>query len=136
MIKDKERRKEVHQRWVQEHQEQQKEYKRKYYLEHRERNKLRNREYSVRYHHRQKIEVLSHYSNSDIPCCLVCGEGRIACLSIDHIHGGGYQHRKSLMGNFYSWLKRQEYPEGYQTLCMNCQAIKRVELKEHRRPEF
>jgi len=28
---------------------------------------------------------------------------------------------------FYYWLRRQGYPEGYQTLCMNCQWIKRSE---------
>ncbi len=120
--------------WLEKNKEHLREYKKKYYLEHREENKLKNREYSIKYHHRQKIEILSYYSNEDIPYCAVCGDNRLACLSIDHIQGGGNRHRKSIKGNFYSWLKKQGYPEGYQVLCMNCQYIKRVEEGEHRKP--
>lgn len=53
--------------------------------------------------------------------CVCCGESEKLFLSIDHINGGGHQHRKSLKnGHFYEWLQKQNYPTGYQVLCMNC----------------
>ncbi len=71
--------------------------------------------------------ILTHYGNGKL-VCTTCGEGRIECLSIDHMNNNGNQHRKeigNLSGNgFYSWLKRENLPIGYQTLCMNCQFIK------------
>jgi len=77
-----------------------------------------------------KAEVLTHYGAGEYSC-VRCGFTDIHALSIDHINGDGAQHRKSLgMGSgsgFYQWLKNQGYPEGYQTLCMNCQFIKKGE---------
>ncbi len=74
-----------------------------------------------------KFDVLSHYADGD-PTCKICGENRLPCLSIDHMEGGGNQHRKSVVGGgghkFYAWLKRNYYPEGFQVLCMNCQFMK------------
>jgi len=85
-----------------------------------------------------KIEVLWHYSNryENYPRCIHCGFSDIRALSIDHINGNGAEERRtrvrsSLGRNVYEWLKRQNYPEGYQTLCMNCQWIKRSENKEY-----
>lgn len=73
-----------------------------------------------------KVEVLTYYGNSSL-ACIRCGFGDIRALTIDHINGSGHKHRKTLKlsGNmFYRWLKRNKYPIGYQTLCMNCQFIK------------
>jgi hypothetical protein len=36
---------------------------------------------------------------------------------------------------FYRWLIKNNYPEGYQTLCMNDQFIKKAENKEIARGE-
>jgi len=53
----------------------------------------------------------------------------------------GAEERKSLGGQnfsghrFYRWLKVQGWPEGYQTLCANCNAIKCVEARERKRAE-
>ena len=80
-----------------------------------------------------KIEVLTHYGNGKC-ACVRCGESRIACLSIDHIGGGGNKQRIGKLRastTFYRWLKTEGYPEGYQTLCMNDQFVKRFELGEH-----
>lgn len=85
-----------------------------------------------------KIEVFARYSNNDIKCSK-CGFTDLRALSIDHINGGGCIHRKSIkpcsMGSsmFYRWLKKNDFPEGCQILCMNCQFIKRSENNEHRR---
>lgn len=84
---------------------------------------------------KKKIEVLGHYSNG-IPTCTICRETRLGCLSIDHINGGGNAHRRSLkksMGvDFYAWLRQNNYPEGYQVLCMNDQFLKRERNHELR----
>ena len=78
-----------------------------------------------------KREVLTHYGGGKC-ACVRCGEARLACLSIDHINGGGTQHIKEIgIGSyFYKWLKNNDYPKGYQTLCMNDQWVKRVENNE------
>src|SRR5436305_941261 len=67
---------------------------------------------------RLKYEVLQHYSVSSVPVCACpgCGEKRLEFLAVDHIDGGGGKHRKAVGGgghNFYSWLKRNDYPPGY-----------------------
>jgi len=75
-----------------------------------------------------KREVLTHYGNGKL-ACVTCGESRLACLSIDHIDGGGVSHRKELNAygyRFYGRLKRANFPKGYQTLCMNCQFVKAI----------
>lgn len=62
------------------------------------------------------------------PVCTCCGENEPDFLVIDHINGGGGAHRRQLReeglnatgGRFYSYLKQQGYPEGYQVLCFNC----------------
>jgi hypothetical protein len=51
-------------------------------------------------------------------------------LTIDHVNGGGGEHRAALFGNahesfrFYLWLIDQGFPEDYQTLCRPCNASK------------
>jgi hypothetical protein len=87
---------------------------------------------------KNKLKVLTHYSNGDIHCmnprCEVPGGARnIWSLSIDHIDGGGRKHTEELHKdglNFYTWLIKNNYPKGFQVLCMNCNTIKKVENKE------
>lgn len=83
-----------------------------------------------------KIEVLTHYGNGKLSC-VKCGFDDIRVLSIDHINGDGAKHRRLILGasrtggsQLYHWLKKNNYPQGYQTLCMNCQWIKRVDNNE------
>jgi hypothetical protein len=47
-------------------------------------------------------------------------------LAIDHVAGGGNQHRKALGGGdkVYRWLVSNGYPEGFQVLCHNCNCAK------------
>ena len=54
--------------------------------------------------------------------CKCCGETIERFLTIDHMNGGGIQHRKELGGGqkLYPWLQRNNYPEGFQILCFNC----------------
>lgn len=70
-------------------------------------------------------DVLNAYGHR----CKCCGEDRHEFLAIDHINGGGNKHRKSLHPNasaqtFYTWLRRNKYPVGFQVLCHNCNSAK------------
>lgn len=94
---------------------------------------LKNREKTLKLHRQKnlenKIEVLEYYSNGKLRC-VKCGFTDIRALSIDHINGNGAQHRKIVGRNVYNKLIQNDFPKGYQTLCMNCQFIKRDENKE------
>lgn len=63
-------------------------------------------------------KVFGYYGKN----CICCGESEPHFLSIDHIEGGGNRHRKEIGGGapFYSWLIKHNFPEGFQTLCQNC----------------
>jgi hypothetical protein len=74
-------------------------------------------------------KVLTYYSLSSAPCCACCITSRD--LSIDHVNGGGKEHRKQLFGTgrgnnyrFYVWLIEQGYPDGFQVLCRPCNSSK------------
>ena len=86
--------------------------------------KIKDRERKQKLRH----EVISHYSDGKCNCAC-CGEDEFYFLSLDHINGGGHKHRR-LLGkdgiNFYAWIKKIGYPEGYQILCMNCNWGKRM----------
>jgi hypothetical protein len=80
-----------------------------------EKNKLRRR--------RLKEESIRHYGGK----CLCCGETTFEFLVIDHVNGGGNQHRKTLKTrSIGEWLKANNYPEGFQTLCHNCNMAKSI----------
>jgi len=129
----------------------QREYNKKYYESHKESEKARSlitskkrrervgreriAEENRAYTQLRKKLVLTHYGNGKCACSR-CGESRLACLSIDHIEGGGKEDRGELGGSyFYGWLIKKGYPEGYQTLCMNCNWVKRCENREYRKPK-
>lgn len=80
-------------------------------------------------------EVLSFYSKGTMKCNR-CGFSDERVLSIDHIFGhGGHQKQSNNITSgdgFYRWLIKNNFPEGFQVLCMNCQWIKRRENKEER----
>lgn len=70
-----------------------------------------------------KFSVMATYSKGE-PICNCCGEKRLKCLTIDHINGGGNEHRREIKRRcgirFYQWLKKNHFPEGFQVLCYNC----------------
>ena len=71
-------------------------------------------------------DVLLHYSpiGSTEPrcCCPNCPEIMPFFMSIDHINGGGSEHRRRVGSGrtFHKWLKDRNFPEGYRTMCHNC----------------
>lgn len=63
-----------------------------------------------------RLEVLMAYGG----LCECCGESEPNFLAIDHIDGGGHQHRKSIKQSISAWLKKNGYPAGFRVLCHNC----------------
>lgn len=66
----------------------------------------------------RKESVISHYGES----CSCCAVSDLDVLSLDHIQGGGTQHRKQVGSGdqFYRWILRSEFPAGFRTMCLNC----------------
>ena len=87
-----------------------------YYQRYRNRIKQRNL--------KLKIICFKHYSKSEIPFCACCGEKEINFLTIDHLNECGIKHRKSIKQMLFGWLIKNNFPEGYQVLCMNCNFAK------------
>lgn len=67
-----------------------------------------------------KLEIFNVYGGPHCACPNRCSVKQILVLTIDHIDGGGNQHRKEIKGSFYKWLKKNNFPPGYRVLCMNC----------------
>jgi hypothetical protein len=70
---------------------------------------------------RVKKEVIEKYGGE----CACCSEGHLQLLNIDHINGGGTEHRRTDMQlrstNIYNWLRQNDFPtDGYRVLCWNC----------------
>ena len=79
-----------------------------------------------------KVEALTYYGKGKLSC-VKCGFDDVRALSIDHIKGRGELHREDIKRRgsmLYFWLRSQNFPSGYQTLCMNCQFIKRMVNRE------
>ena len=68
------------------------------------------------------------HSNSNIPCCRCCGlDEHLDFLTVDHIDGRKTRPRKEqgLLGaNLNRWLRKNNYPDGFQILCFNCNSTK------------
>lgn len=77
-----------------------------------------------------KLQVWHHYCHGSVRC-VCCGESDLRFLSIDHIDGGGTQHfikrwKGGETSDIYKWLVKNNYPEGYQVLCFNCNQAKHI----------
>lgn len=82
-------------------------------------NSDRYRELARGYNKKVRLAAIAAYGGK----CECCGEDRFEFMAIDHINGGGIQHRKQLgwSGNSIAkWLKKNDYPEGFRILCHNC----------------
>jgi len=102
--------------------------KKAYDIAYREKNRIQLREKQKTYRRQLKQIVLDRYGNA----CVQCGFEDIRALQIDHIHNNGAEERKSLGGQqvsgwrFYQYLVKENLPDGYQTLCANCNMIKQL----------
>lgn len=79
-------------------------------------NKDRRQRLQNGYYKGNRRAVLKMYGGK----CACCGEIEPLFLDVDHVHGGGTQHRKTMTpSTFYRWLLK-ERREGIQILCCNC----------------
>lgn len=93
-----------------------------HYLANSEKIRAYSREWARKYNRELRARTLAAYGGH----CVCCGEQTPQFLVIDHIAGGGNQHRRSLGivggggADFYRWLARENYPQGFRVLCHNC----------------
>lgn len=106
------------------------EYRQRYHV------KVAKARYLREANERYKEAAINIYSNGDA-CCKQCKIADVDVLCLDHIRENGSEHRrylKSVFGasstNIYRILARQDYPDGFQVLCYNCNIKKH---REHRR---
>jgi hypothetical protein len=85
----------------------------------RERNRERDRTNQRRWKAERRRKVIDHYGGA----CACCGEDIFEFLAIDHIGGGGTQHRNALQmrgDQIIGWLVKNGLPDGFRVLCHNC----------------
>lgn len=58
--------------------------------------------------------------------CACCQESHIEFLEMDHINGGGREHRRTANpgSNFWRWVRDAGFPDYLQLLCANCNKAK------------
>jgi len=105
-----------------------------------ERAKVLSRATQRKANARLKVEVLIHYGNGQLKCCWQdCDVVDVDMLSLDHINNDGCkeQDRKESGGRgqkkskgIYRRVKREGYPSGFQTLCLNHQMKKEILRKK------
>jgi len=82
-----------------------------------------------------RLEVIYYYSNGEMKCN-DCGVDYIEFLEIDHINNNGREHKRNEnITNMYQYLKRNNYPNGYQVLCSNCN-IKKIKINAREKGKF
>ena len=76
-----------------------------------------------------QYQVWVYYCGCDPPCCVRCGSKDH--LQIDHIAGNGGEMRAQdpLHRDIYRWLKKHDFPTGYETLCRKCNIQKRKQKR-------
>ena len=91
--------------------------------EFRKKHRVRMRVYWKKYLPRLQKDVLTHYGHGKL-ACVCCGEPNILFLTIDHVNGRKTEHEKKHWKHrgwmLKQYLRKNGYPEGYQTLCWNC----------------
>ncbi len=120
--------------WVKNNAEKAKESRKRYRNEHktelkakheiwREKNLQHVQTVNKAYAARIRLEAVKHYSNGTMQCAL-CGDPHFNHLCLDHVEGGGTQHRLKDPGTrgkaVYAWCKRNDYPPIFRVLCWNC----------------
>lgn len=73
-----------------------------------------------------KQTVVNYYGGK-----CTCGETNLDLLTIDHVNGGGNEHRRQTFGStrsfgMYKWLIENGFPPGFQVLCWNCNLGKHI----------
>jgi hypothetical protein len=77
----------------------------------------------VKRYRRLRALVFTHYGMA----CACCGESTSEFLTIDHVNNDGAEHRRAVRngkGSLHNWLVANKFPDGFQTLCYNCNCAK------------
>jgi hypothetical protein len=113
-------------------------YARKYYQVHKERfkdyylkNKHKQGEYLNTWNGKNRLRVLLHYSKNKLVCS-ICGFSDIRALQLDHLNNDGAKERKIIGkgSNISRHIIKNNFPDKYQVLCANCNAIKEMERRK------
>lgn len=95
-----------------------------YYKKNKDKIKEKTKKYYESWKTYNKFITIFHYTNGKMEC-ENCKEDIIELLTIDHINGGGNKHRQETgKANLYVWLRKNNYPTGFQILCYNCNLVK------------
>lgn len=90
-------------------------------------DKSRQREQAQSARRERRQRILKYYGG----VCICCGESELIFLAMDHINGGGNEHRRQIGNNpgnrcgssstqFYKWIENNDFPDFLQILCHNC----------------
>lgn len=85
------------------------------------------RERAITARRERRGRILEHYGGK----CACCGETEPIFLALNHINGGGNEHRRQIGNNpgnrcgssstqFYRWIEKNDCPDILQILCHNC----------------
>ena len=100
------------------------EYQKEYQKKYRQKNLLKILFREREHYNEIRNACISHYSKKGM-VCLKCKCNDIRVLVIDHIDNSGAQLRKTLKASsIYAWLVKNNFPEGFQVLCHNCNWLK------------
>ena len=114
-------------KYNQEHQEERRQYAQKPEV------KALRKRYEIKWYKDNRIDCLKIYSkkvsNSSEPICSSCGLKDVRFLQIDHINGVTANDGRGA-SNLVGYLRRNNYPGGYQVLCGNCNWLKHFEDKK------
>lgn len=118
---NKERRDQATREWRQRNPQWVIDYSKAYYRKNREKIRAAARERMKAMRSENKLIVIRAYGGR----CSCCGETINAFLCLDHVHGGGHAHRKSVT-DMWTWARKNNYPSTLQLLCYNCNAAKAI----------
>jgi len=110
-----------------------------------EAQKVRRLELRKQHEVKLKMEVLTHYGGGKL-ACVRCGFSDVRALCLDHINSNSAHPIRNRKGErplpslwsprkLRARLKRLGFPEGFQTLCANCNLVKAVENGENKRTD-
>jgi len=88
-------------------------------------------EYSISHTYHKFLACTRYAPEKTLGCsCAGCGVVDLDMLTIDHTNNDGAEHRKSITVPIYRWLVKNNFPEGFQTLCANHNVEKEI-LRAH-----
>lgn len=65
----------------------------------------------------RRIKIINHYGGK----CACCGEPHFEFLTVDHMNNDGAEHKRKIKQvTIDRWLVANNFPDGYQILCWNC----------------